>query len=317
MGYMRSKFLRNLWIAVALAGGGIVFTYVQSLQKKDEFQKRSEIRQASHATYVFLEDKHKQQWIFKQITEPAPDDQMVIVLEELASDIAEQLNIPINVCKLVSSDKPFTHRIFQGFPGSLHKKVPGQCVEDIATLSDLDLHQKFRTPYMVAAKGPLAPEEIGLRRKTITSMGKHRDLPKIVALDTFIGNIDRSQPNLFYDAKNDGFYGIDMGNSLMANLPELALKRLKQAADEGVVFTKEEKEALKIYKNTLDALIQQFPPTKLIAMLENLLQIAGIQSNNTALWNEDAEQKLAKWNRQIRQNYNHTILLTEYLQTII
>src|SRR5207249_10025139 len=108
------------------------------------------------------------------------------------------------------------------FPATVHTLVPGQSVESLNL--DVDIHQRMRrenTP-MWHKWGPLPPEKAGLTLKVIQNMAKHDDLPSIVAFDTFVGNADRSRPNLFYDSATDHYFGIDMAASFCSELGKVA-----------------------------------------------------------------------------------------------
>lgn len=265
----------------------------------------SDVMHASHADFIFIRDREKREWIYKQITEKSSDDQMAIVLETVASDIARSLGIPLNHAIMVGPTEEFNHRIFENCPGSLHLKVGGKPVVELSPWEGFDLHQKFRTPFMEASKGPLNPEEVGLRREIITTIAKHEDLQKIVAFDTYLGNIDRSDNNIFYDASHNRFYGIDMGNCLMGPLPGCALKQLEQFFSQ---LSMEEKQGLKGYKDSLGLLVKNFPPAKLIALLNQHLEKAGLTPND-----EDSIRKFNKWNKLIENNYLSSLKLISYL----
>lgn len=281
------------------------------------YEKLSDVKNASHADYVFLQDVFKQQWIYKQIAEKSPDDQMTIVLEVVASEIAFALDFPINYVKLISGTDFFTHRIYNSYPGTLHLKVEGKSVEESPPWDNFDIHQKYRTPHMITLRGPLEPEEVGLRRVVIQNMGKHPDLPKIIALDTYLGNIDRSTPNIFYDATSDHFYGIDMGSCLMGNLAECALIKLEHFSSMSIPFSVEEKNALKAYQGALNELITHFPPEVIINCLVRNLELGGFIPSNPLLWNEDAERKLNKWKMMIEQNYQSSLNLVDFLDEVL
>lgn len=283
------------------------------LYPKPEYEKLSQIQHASHADYIFLKDRKDREWIFKQITEKSSDDQMTIVLEVVAGEIAQALDLPLNHVKMVSAKEDFKDRLFSDYPGSLHLKVSGKAAEEALPWEGFDLHQKFRTPFMIASKGPLSAEEIGLRRDIVTTMSKHEDLQKIVAFDTYLGNIDRSHPNVFHDNVQNRFYGIDMGNCLMGPLPACALVQLEGFMKE---LSLEEKEGLKGYKKTLQILMTRFPPAELIALLEKHLEKAGFTPNNPLLWDEDSERKLKKWKQMIEENYTSSLKLVEFLENV-
>jgi hypothetical protein len=292
-----------------------LFFFCTSPGHKAEFEKTSPVQHASHADYIFLKDPYGQEWIYKQITEKSADDQLSILLEALASDIATALDFPLNQVKLIRAEDTFDHRIWDRYPGSLHLKVPGLCVEQVSPWADFDIHQKFRTPFMIASKGVLDPQEIGLRRITIQNMSKHSDLPKIVALDTYLGNIDRSAPNVFYERASNRFYGIDMGNCLMANLAQCAHESLERLFSERP-FSEEERQGLREYHKALLTLIEKFPPEKTLALLNQHLTTAGFVPSNDLLLNEDTEQKIAKWKRMIKQSYQSSLDLSRLLEKI-
>jgi hypothetical protein len=75
-------------------------------------------------------------------------------------------------------------------------------------------------------KYPLAWDEQGLTGSIIETMSMHVTLPYLVALDTFIGNSDRSLPNIFYDKKSNTFYGIDHAAAFTRALASFAYDRL-------------------------------------------------------------------------------------------
>lgn len=55
-------------------------------------------------------------------------------------------------------------------------------------------------------------------------MSRYKDLPVLVALDTFVGNADRAGSNYFCDETTDTFYGIDMASSFNQDLCATSLK---------------------------------------------------------------------------------------------
>lgn len=279
-----------------------------------EFKKLSEVQHASEADYIFLKDSSGKEWIYKQITNPTPEDQIVVVLEVLASKIAQSADIPINRVRVISGRDSFEHRFFDQYPGTLHLKVTGKNVENSPPWEGFDLHQKFRTPFMIARSGPLPLEETGLRREVILTMAKHPDLAKIAALDTYLGNNDRSNPNIFFDGK--AFYGIDMGNCFMGNLAQIAYEKIKEFLEQKSTISSEEFLGLVRYREVLQSLITQFPAAKMTALLEHLLEEAGFVPNNSLLWDEGTERKVKKWKLAIEENYQSSLKLVALLEKI-
>ena len=279
-----------------------------------KFTKTSEICHGSDADYIFLQDDKKQEWIYKQVSDTSPDDQIVIVWESIASEIALALDIPINQAFLVSPHDSFEYRLMPKYPGSLHLKVQGQSAHNSLPWEGFDVHQKIRSPFMIKRLGALPREQIGLRKVIIENIAKHPDLAKLVALDTYLGNNDRSDLNVFYNAKTNEFYGIDMGNCLMGNLPLYAKENLERLFEEKAVFSDEEKKGLALYKKTLQALTLQFPSKKIIEILGLSLEKGGFTKQNSILWNEDVENKINKWKFQIEENYQSTLKLISFLE---
>ncbi|MBS0648820.1 MAG: hypothetical protein JSS10_06325 [Verrucomicrobia bacterium] len=286
----------------------------ETKQISQPFKKLSEVQHASEADYIFLQDCSGKEWIYKQITNPTPEDQIVVVLEVLASKIAQSMDIPINQVRVIPGKDSFEHRFFDPFPGTLHLKVAGKNTENSPPWEGFDLHQKFRTPFMVARSGPLPLEETGLRREVIQNMAKHPDLAKIAALDTYLGNNDRSNPNIFYDGK--AFYGIDMGNCFMGNLAQWAYEKLKEFVEQKAIFTSEELLGLVRYRDVLQSLITQFPPARMTALLDHFLEEAGFVPNNPLLWDKGTEQKVRKWKLAIEENYQSSLKLVALLKKI-
>ena len=216
----------------------------------------------------------------------------------------------------LSAKEAFPHSFLLNYPGSLHLKVQGKSVEDLSPWEDFDIHQKIRSPFLIARKGPLPSEEVGLRREIIQNMAKHPDLAKIVALDTYLGNNDRSNPNIFYDQSSNTFHGIDMGSCLIGNLAESAKEKIQNFYTSGIPFSKEELAGLSQYRQTLESLLSTFPPTETIALLDHALREAGFSPENSVLWNEDVERKVRKWKLAIEENYNSSLSLVALLGSI-
>ncbi len=280
------------------------------------FTKTSAVQHSSVADFIFLRDSQNKEWIFKQLTETSPDDQIVLVLEEMASEIARTLNISLNHAEIVAASDWFEHRLLPNFPGTLHLRVPGASVEDNPPWVNFSIQQRIRSPFQIARMGPLPSEVTGLTKEVIDTMSKHPDLPRIVALDTFLGNNDRSAPNVFYDAKGDRFYGIDMGSCLIGNLAQCAHEKILLYSAEISSLSTQELQGLVSYRKTLQSLTEQFPPANMISLLDQLLKKAGFTPNNSLLWNKDVERKLKKWKLAILENYNDSIKLVNLLQEL-
>jgi hypothetical protein len=315
----KSKLLYLICFLIALLPCLFLLSHfypTKELPSKQEFTKISDIKHASDADYIFLKEGIGREWIYKQITDPNPEDQMSLILEIFASEIAHTVDIPINQVRLISGSDHFEHRFFDTLPGSLHLKVPGKSVESSTPWDGLDIQQKIRSPYLIERLGPLSAEEIGLRREVIQNMGKHPDLAKLAALDTYLGNNDRSNPNIFYDEKANAFYGIDMGNCFMGNLAQSAYEKLQEFFAQNPSFSKEELLGLSRYRQALQSLVSEFPSEKTIALLEHTLEKAGFIPSNSLLWDEGTERRLKRWKLAIEENYQSSVKLVALLEQI-
>lgn len=214
------------------------------------------------------------------------------IYEVFASYIAESADIPMNrVCLILPGDD---------FPGkqdkirlaTLHTFIPGGPLLKKEPYYGIDLKQKkSRTLNKITVPR-------GLAQKMITSMAVHPDLPKIVAFDTFVGNADRSNANLFYNKNTDRFFGIDLERSLTYNLCGIVRKQIeKMLRGKALSFTKKEIKAFAIFQSTLHSLIKHNSPKKSLEKINNLIKIAKFYGNNIS------NNKLCHIDNMIVQGY--------------
>ncbi len=288
--------------------------FSESLVDLHQLRPTSEILEGEETHYLFLCDNHGKEWVFKQNKSREADQALELICEVLASQMAETLQIPINYVELVSTQDIFAHKIVAQDLATLHLKVSGIPTSDNYPWPCFNVQQKFRTKWMEKKKGPLLDEEKGLTRAIIENMAKEKSLAQIVALDTYLGNMDRSCPNLFYDEKTNSFFGIDMGNIFRGNLAKEASDSLKRIQSMGVTFSFQELEGLKEYGNILKLLAQSFPPTKIKEMLSKLIFKANFSKE--ALSNEGYNERLEKIHSLIEESYLTTLQLIEELKEI-
>lgn len=170
--------------------------------------------------FISFVDERDNKFIIKQIKDPSPDEQFLLVLDALGCLIAESCDIAMNKVTIIPANTSFHGKKILEFPATLHSLAKGISTDKKCFYQNIDVHQRFRKKDSPNWHrwGPLAAEKTGLTKKTIQNMAKHPDLPKIVALDTFVGNADRSSPNLYYDEITDRFCGIDMAASFSSPL---------------------------------------------------------------------------------------------------
>lgn len=244
---------------------------------------------------IFFTDSQGHKFILKQIDPKAtPWDQYSLVLEAVGSGIAEEMNIPNNRVRIIPPNLEFNLKPFSGYPATLHTLVEGQ------TGRPVGIQQK------AGNKVPL--EDTGLTYSVIQNMSKNPDLQTIAALDTFMGNADRHDNNLFY---KDGHYvGIDMGDSLIHVLAKYAIRQLQTIQRERIQLTPEEKAGLQNYANTLQHLLQNCPVDKVVEYLDLATALSGLRELGPEHYKADNEKY---FKRIARENIG---LIPELLTTI-
>lgn len=206
-------------------------------------------RETTDCIIVFLEDAVGEQWILKQIKDPTPQEQFLLVIDATTCAIGCALSIPVNKIVLISPGTPFPGRRFMDLPASFHALAAGKSVEEKLPWTSFDLHQRLRKEGSPQWKkwGPLPPEETGLSPAVLQTMAGHSSLPAIAALDTFTGNADRSNPNIFYNEETDTFCGIDMAAPFNSLLAASACNQLQRVLRKEITLTSSEILALGRY----------------------------------------------------------------------
>src|SRR5947209_1461523 len=135
-------------------------------------------------------------YILKQIKDPLLDEQFLLVNDCIASSIGIQSGIPINEVAFIPYNMGTTLKVFPERAATLHSFISGTELEQElpSFLEDnFTLQQKVINPNSVWQKNdPIDEFEQGLTKVIIESMSNNSDLARIVALDTMIGNCDRS-----------------------------------------------------------------------------------------------------------------------------
>ena len=242
-------------------------------------------------------------YVVKQIKDPSPDEQFLLVLDTLGCHIAFSAHIPQNYVVLIPPGK-FPGKKKEGFPATLHTLAPGVSTDQECPFQGVDIHQRYRkeNSRMWSLWGPLAPENTGLTYTVIKNMARHPDLPKIAALDTFVGNADRSSSNLFYDVMTHHFCGIDMAASFSTPLAQEALRQLRELENRGIQLTLEERTALDAYANTLNHLLETWPVERLEMKLKEFANNAGFIEGSW-LYDQNVAERIEFHLNCMKRNY--------------
>src|SRR5204863_9863911 len=118
------------------------------------------------------------------------------VLEKLGADIAHETDILGNLVRIIPGNFPFIGKGDVSRPATLHTFVPGiqaKYLPKYLNKYSVSLSQRVSADKNSGKKGAG-----GFTRELINSMSLHKDLPKIVALDTFLSDYGRHRYNFFY-----------------------------------------------------------------------------------------------------------------------
>ena len=172
------------------------------------------------------------------------------------------------------------------------------------------LHQRL-------PKGDRLPyERRGLTPEVMDNMARHPMLPSIAAFDTFVGNGDRSSPNLFYDTPTDSFTGIDLAAAFNRRLASAALYQIACLQS----TTPEVEKALRAYAAHLTLLIDRFSPEEVDRILAECFEeahlwelgeeISNCYNHHCRLFREnyiDCIELVKNINIRLRNGQNHDL----------
>lgn len=254
-------------------------------------------------------------YLIKQVKNPDPSEQFLLVLDATACAIAESIDLPINRVKLLPANTVFSGKKYFERPATLHAVVPGHSIPEDEDDREIRIHQRTRQAND-CAKWPLPPQREGLNYSVVEHMAKHEDLPGIVALDTFVGNADRSQPNIFYDAVTNRYFGIDLAASFCAELAKVACAQVQRFEAQKHLFSAEELAGLTRYVHTLERLLARWTPEAMERLLVESATFAGFVEES-ALWNQDVEERILFHKDLIQSNYMFTVELVQRLKVFL
>lgn len=248
-----------------------------------------------------LENNSGQKRLLKVVLDEDIDEQSILLIDEIAARIAATCNLPVNKVELIPAHQSPYQRL-----ATLHEWASGTSIEDKLPWQEFTLQQRFRHPdsWYYAEFGPLPEKKQGLTRSVLQTMAHHPDLCRIAALDTFLGNADRSAPNLYYDESKNAFFGIDLGGSFRSPLAQVAEQQLFHLVKEGISTT--EAAALQLYLQTLEQLCQSVDVETVSGWCQGQAQTYGLEKS----------KRLNVIHQRWADNYTHTLRLIAQLQKI-
>lgn len=237
--------------------------------------------QTNHLVNIsVLQSLDKTQFIVKQNNDSILASSFCAAREKLGVSIAQLIGVQVNDVEIIPAHTIFPGKHYTELPATLHTFAPGTRITLLKPSSPfykLNIHQK--------SNSLLPDSERGLTYEVIKNMTKHKELPLIVALDTFISNRGRHGNNYFYSPKSNHFCLIDLESSFRAHLGWNACNCIQTLLDNTSTapLSSQEITALRVYNETLKKLLSLYTPESMYKQLEAYLFEANpsLQTQNT------------------------------------
>ncbi len=231
----------------------------------------------------FITDGEKNRYVIKQKRSGGVRKQFQVIFEEVSGHIAEKVGVLAHQVKTLPAGMAFQGKILTDRAASILTLVPGIPVGDIADgpYANIDMRQSNRPDW--------PQEKLGLNKKVIASMSLHPDLARMGALHTFLAIKSCGPANYFYD-KTDSFYegavgrfyAIDMDKAYNSNddkelISKIACDQIRLMLRTKKVFKQNQLEGLTLYKDTLQQLVDLFPPGRIHALMDEFSAASGFK----------------------------------------
>ena len=226
-------------------------------------------------------------YILKQINDPSFEEQFQLITDTVVSTMGSSTGVRVNEVSFIPYNIGNHLKTYKDRAATLHAFVDGV---DTETEHPAFLPQDFRIQQRINCPGVEDKKKLdelrGLRLLTLMSISYHKDLPGIVALDTFSGNFDRNRSNLIYDQKMNCFCGIDQAKAYVENVPSLPLiatHKLGLLSEQGYFDTCPQAvlNGLLNYKNVLVQLYETMRPKIVVDTIQSLIPYLDGNENRT------------------------------------
>ncbi|MCX5925409.1 MAG: hypothetical protein NT124_03930 [Candidatus Dependentiae bacterium] len=267
--------------------------------------------ETGHHTFIsVLENQKGERFILKQETRDQLYWHLTVARDKVGSVIAESIGVPVNQVRIIPAFGTFPGKKINELPATLHTFVPGIMVNNLPQ----ELEQ-FKTFIHQPVKKSLPNKEWGLTRPVVVGMALHPDLPRMAALDTFIGNADRHCGNFFYCPESNRYYAIDLESSFRNNLGFYACNCIKSMINnKHETISKKELGGLISYRNTLQLLIQIHTPESIYKSLRESALGGGLISRSLR---KTVLSTLQQYENNIKDNYDSCKKLVALLDKLI
>ncbi len=228
---------------------------------------------------------------------------------KLASIIAQYVGMPCQSVYIIPSYEYFLGKKNQDLTAVLLTIVPGVSALKSKKYKNVYIKQRYKMDELSIYTG--------VNRKILLHMARHKDLAKIVALDTFIGYSDRHTRNFFYDKSTKRFWVIDMDSAFGRNFCRITCNNFyKMISNPRIMLRKKELRALGIFKNTLQKLVMWCHPEVVITKMIEIADEIGIQNKN-ASFRTITKNKLLQYAQKIKEMCQDAKKLIEITEQLI
>lgn len=261
----------------------------------------------------FITDGERNRYVIKQKRKSTIRKQFQVVLEKLSGHIAETLDIPAHRVQILPAGMAFPGKILTDKAASILTLVPGIPVKEISggPYAMIDLRQSNRPDW--------PKSQLGLNKRVIASMGLHSDLALMAALDTFIGNKGRHEANYFYDEKTNRFYAIDMDKIYNSNgdkdlISKIACDQIRGMLRSKKVLRQAEFDGLTLYRDTLQRLVDSFPPARIYELLDEFASLGGFDKK---AYVPELVSRVGRIKAYVQQSHGHIVELIKLVSQLI
>ncbi len=266
--------------------------------------------QAPRSNVAFIKNAQGTKYVVKQYNKKTWNGRLAsTVCELIALEIGNNVGIALDTAWIIPAGVDFIGKDLN-MPATLHTFVDGIRFD------------KYKGIYSGIYIRQQSPEHkvLGLTKDIIYHMSRHRDLPGLVAFDTFVGNADRARVNYFYHEDTDTFTGIDMGSAFRRDLCKLTARNLRGfMEDPALSFSEQEIVALTEFKQVLQKLMARYSAHDICIAVDACAQESGLF--NKAYFSTTEQKRWASYlshsKRVIRQSCNGALQLVETLDELL
>lgn len=260
----------------------------------------------------FITDGEKNRYVIKQKRSGGVRKQFQVIFEELSGFIAEKAGILAHRVKTLPAGMAFPGKIITNRAASILTLVPGVSAGDIkdGPYAGIDMRQSNRPDW--------PQEKLGLHAGVIASMALHPDLPRMAAMHTFFGIKGGGPANYFYDNETDHFYLIDMDKAYNSNdekdlISKIACDQIRRMLRTKKIFRQNELQGLQFYQETLQQLVDLFPPTRIHALMDEFSTTSGFKKS----YLPEIASRVERIKDAVTRSHQHILELIDLISKLI